>query len=230
MTEQEVEEIALESIEIREQRTKLKAVKKAIEESLDACANVAMRKELRAFAGESLGDFDDNSEDEDATGSRPQNSRLSSRKPIAEAANASPAKQPRRVSQQPASGPQAGNPYDAEAANNIRRGAERASAVPSDWDDGHVAQQYNGMFSQNQYAQTAAPQYTAPPPPPPRPAKVPAPGAQYDAPPSPAESMNQANLGRYAFSAQDLNAARTNEESGAKRSGRKISNLLRGQA
>jgi GTPase SAR1 family protein len=50
MTEQEVEDIALESIEIRERRVALKALKKNIQESLDACSNVSMRKDLRAVS------------------------------------------------------------------------------------------------------------------------------------------------------------------------------------
>jgi hypothetical protein len=50
MDDQKVEDIAAEDIEIRERRMMLKERKKAIEESLEACVNIAMRKDLRAVS------------------------------------------------------------------------------------------------------------------------------------------------------------------------------------
>lgn len=48
MDDQKIEDIAAEDMEIRERRIMLKERKKAIEESLEACVNIAMRKDLRA--------------------------------------------------------------------------------------------------------------------------------------------------------------------------------------
>jgi len=50
MDDQKVEDIAAEDIEIRGGRMMLKERKKAIEESLEACVNIAMRKDLRAVS------------------------------------------------------------------------------------------------------------------------------------------------------------------------------------
>jgi len=50
MEDQKIEDIAAEDIEIRERRMMLKERKKAIEESLEACVNIAMRKDLRAVS------------------------------------------------------------------------------------------------------------------------------------------------------------------------------------
>lgn len=57
-----VETIAAESREIRDRRVNLRQKKKAIEESLEACANLAMRKELRAHMDDD--ELDEASEDD----------------------------------------------------------------------------------------------------------------------------------------------------------------------
>lgn len=50
MKNEHVEAIAAENKETRDRRLTLKAKKKAIEEARDLCANLAMRKELRAVS------------------------------------------------------------------------------------------------------------------------------------------------------------------------------------
>ena len=232
MTEQEVEDIALESIEIRERRISLKSTKKAIEESLEACANIAMRKELRAFTGEGVNEFED-SEDERPHVAAAQSERGAQRKPVADAAVSTPIKpQNRRTSQQQTP---AHNPIESARHPNSNPGSNnRGSRVQSEFEEGLVAEQYRLPRDFNQYALPSAPQYTPPmppPPPPPRPAKVPTQGGLHDGPPSPVDSMSSMSNTRYAYSAQDLNAGRPGYDEGSvKKSSRKISNLLRGQA
>jgi hypothetical protein len=195
------------------------------------------------YAGESLQDFDDSSDDDGVSSPTPTKQKPS-RKPVDQPLTPAPAErqqqQRRATPQNPAPSMRVDTPVNSAAPSNRYSDVSPDTPISSnstynrrsneqrmrgDWEDPQPSEQYRPVPTPNQYAPAAAPQYT-PPPPPPRPAKVPT--EHNDA-----EDRNS-NLGRYAYSSQDLNSRdrqptydNVDGQTSARRARGKISNFLK---
>ncbi|KAK3935822.1 P-loop containing nucleoside triphosphate hydrolase protein [Diplogelasinospora grovesii] len=170
-----VEAIAAENKETRDRRQTLKVQKKAIEEAKDICANLAMRKELRAYADDDRENIE-TSDDEEGS---PKSAEKTPSTPR-QVDHSSPAsRHPRRsVRQSREETPQI-TPRGVEIVTNGSHGSGYPTPPTLTGDAGAytpTAPRVNIPSAANDvgddaYSNSRPPQ-SAPPPPPPRPEKV----------------------------------------------------------